>query len=662
MAGILPVAICLSLAKSATCAQTGQPPVRPAHYARVQERLQKDWNTWNTDTVSSEVLLPEGLEIRLGIKQNSALNSTAFLPTALIGRQGRNDEQVLPGPHSYDGSYSELTLAWRGIRVRLQSAHVDADVVMLATPLSTPRPSGLANTAVFSAGLLWNQPGNVAREAHRIVASMPGGTVTIYLAGKESVDPHIPLAGPYFAAVLDGPVGLSTGRPRTLEEIRSIIERQHRAYLQGLGGIVGPDSVRPGRARLGPSGEIATVRGAIEDVIAWDTIYDPGGHRVMTPVSRLWNAGWGGYVLFDWDTFFAASLAAVGDRDLAYANVMEILNEATPEGFVPNYARPGGWKSFDRSEPPVGAITVLALYERFHDRWLLEETFRPLLRWNVWWSEHRDNHGYLAWGSDGENQPKNPEDPSQGTMQGARFESGLDNSPMYDAPIYNAAAHQMELADVGLMSLYIADSEALAAMADVLGKSAEAKVLRERAAKYRKSLSTLWDEKSGIYLNKDLSTGQLSHRLSPTNFYPLLAGAPSSEQARQMITKHLLNLDEFWGARVLPSISRNDPAFMDQDYWRGRIWGPMNYLVYLGLLKYDLPEAVEARRQLASKSMDLFLHEWREKGHVHENYSAISGDSDTVQSSDRFYTWGALLGLIGYQEATHDREPPEGKR
>jgi putative isomerase len=122
-----------------------------------------------------------------------------------------------------------------------------------------------------------------------------------------------------------------------------------------------------------------------------------------------------------------------------------------------------------------------------------------------------------------------------------------------------------------------------------------------------------------------------------------------------MIEKHLLNPDEFGGARVLPSIARNDPAFADQEYWRGRIWGPMNYLVYRGLLNYDQPEAVEARRQLASKSMDLFLWEWREKGHVHENYSATSGNSDTVRSSDRFYHWGALLGLIGYEEAARDK-------
>lgn len=38
-----------------------------------------------------------------------------------------------------------------------------------------------------------------------------------------------------------------------------------------------------------------------------------------------------------------------------------------------------------------------------------------------------------------------------------------------------------------------------------------------------------------------------------------------------------------------------------------------------------------------------------EKGHVHENYSATSDDSDGVRDSDPFYNWGALLGLIEYE-------------
>ena len=612
----------------------GAPAPRSAAYAHVQQRLQRGWNTWDTNTIAGEVLLPEGLEIRLGLKHNTTLNADSFLPTMLIGRQGIGDEQVKPGPHAYDGSYNRSEVTWAGTTVQVEAAHAGDDLVMLVTPVGKPTTGALPVTAVFSVGFLWNRPGEVRKADGHIVASTAGKDTPIFLAGWDTTYPQVPIPGPHFSAELSEPVGISTGQQRNLGEIRTAIDEQQHKYA----------------ASHGNDSRIAPVLDAIETTIGWDTIYEPEKDRVVSPVSRIWNVGWGGYVLFDWDTFFAADLAAVGSKDLAYANVLEILNEVTPEGFVPNYGRAGNWKSFDRSEPPVGAITVLHLYERFHDRWLLEDSFERLYNWNRWWAAHRDIHGYLAWGSDGENRPSNLDDHSAGTLQGAKYESGIDNGPQFDGAYYNDRTHLMEFADVGLMGMYVADCNALADIADVLGKGKEAAEIRERSKKYTASLATLWDPQAGIFLHKDMHTGDFGKRLSPTNFYPMLAKAATPEQADEMIRKHLLNPDEFWGDRVLPAIAKNDPAFRDQDYWRGRIWAPMNWLVYLGLRNYDTPTAGQARRELAEKSLQLFLKEWNEKGHVHENYSAVSDDSDGVKSSDRFYHWGALMGLMEYQE------------
>ncbi len=613
----------------------GVPAVRSHEYALVQQRLQRGWNTWDTNTIAGEVLLPEGLEIRLGLKHNTTLNADSFLPVMLIGRQGAGDEQVKPGPHAYDGSYSRFEVTWAGTTVQVEAAHAGDDLVMLVTPVGKPATGALPATAVFSVGFLWNRPGEVRKVDGHIVASALGKDTRIFLAGRDANYPQVPIQGPHFSSDLSEAAGISTGKARSLQQIRTVIdEQQQRKYM----------------ASLGSDPRVSPVLDAIETTIGWDTIYEPEKDRVVTPVSRIWNVGWGGYVLFDWDTFSAADLAAVGSKDLAYANTLEILNEVTPEGFVPNYGRAGNWKSFDRSEPPVGAITVLGLYQKFHDRWLLEDSFERLYNWNRWWAAHRDTQEYLAWGSDGENRPANLDDHSAGTLQGAKYESGIDNGPQFDGAFYNDRNHLMEFADVGLMGMYIADCNALAEIADVLGRSKEAAELRARSERYTSSLATLWDPQSGIFLHKDLHTGEFGHRLSPTNFYPMLAKGATPGQADEMIRKHLLNPDEFWGERVLPAIARNDPAFNDQEYWRGRVWAPMNWLVYLGLRNYNTPTAVQARRELAEKSLQLFLKEWKEKGHVHENYSAISDDSDGVKSSDRFYHWGALMGLMEYEE------------
>ena len=58
-----------------------------------------------------------------------------------------------------------------------------------------------------------------------------------------------------------------------------------------------------------------------------------------------------------------------------------------------------------------------------------------------------------------------------------------------------------------------------------------------------------------------------------------------------MVDEFFYNPRKFWGDWIMPSISRDDPAYADQMYWRGRIWAPMNFLVYLGLRNYPLAQA-----------------------------------------------------------------------
>lgn len=236
------------------------------------------------------------------------------------------------------------------------------------------------------------------------------------------------------------------------------------------------------------------------------------------------------------------------------------------------------------------------------------------------------------------------------TKFASMLESGLDNSPMYKEVGYDKQRNLMALADVGLMSFYITDCRELADLAGRIGRNDVVPELEQRVDKYSGSLRSLWCEETGLFLNKHMDTGELQHRLSPTHFYPLLAEVPTQEQAERMINEHFFNPDEFWGDWILPSIARNDPMYPEQDYWRGRIWAPMNFLVYLGIRKYDLPEA---RTALVEKSEALLLKEWRDNRHVHENYCGDTGMGcgSGKQNSDAFYHWGGLLGLISVLEA-----------
>jgi putative isomerase len=228
-------------------------------------------------------------------------------------------------------------------------------------------------------------------------------------------------------------------------------------------------------------------------------------------------------------------------------------------------------------------------------------------------------------------------------FQAALYESGLDNSPMYDGVPFNPRTNLLEISDVGLNALYVADCRALEEMAGILGRDVDRRELHGRGDKYAAALGTLWDEKTGMYLNRRTDTGEASSRLSPTHFYPLIAKVPTQEQARRMIQEHYFNPQECHGEWMLPSIARNVPGYGDQEYWRGRIWGPMNFLVYLGLRNYELPDA---RADLAERSARLLMKSWQSDRAIYENYNANTGAGNDVRSSDAYYHWGALLGVI----------------
>jgi len=115
-----------------------------------------------------------------------------------------------------------------------------------------------------------------------------------------------------------------------------------------------------------------------------------------------------------------------------------------------------------------------------------------------------------------------------------------------------------------------------------------------------------------------------------------------------MMKEHFYNTNEFYGEWIIPSVPRNDTAFKEQNYWQGRVWAPLNFLVYLGLRKHNL---LAPLNELLTKSKALLLKNWTENHYVCKNYNAITGvGSEKGTASDPFYHWGALLGFMNLIE------------
>ena len=106
--------------------------------------------------------------------------------------------------------------------------------------------------------------------------------------------------------------------------------------------------------------------------------------------------------------------------------------------------------------------------------------------------------------------------------------------------------------------------------------------------------------------------------------------------------------ERFWGTWVVPAITRDHPSYPEQEYWRGRIWPPHNYLLHVGLRRYGF-DGVAA--ELAARSVALLLQEWERCGHAHENYHGGTGEGCDVATSDPYYLWSGLLALPSLEPA-----------
>ncbi len=603
------------------------------NYAQMKSEFIKGWHTWNVRSVLSHVHMPDGLAINLAFKEYSR---GLYLKETLIGRFGDQDEKCFPGIHTFDESYTEMMFKWCGMEICVESTTQDDQLVLLVTPITSQiKPAML----VVETGYLWGRPGYTMKDEKSIVACSASGERTIYCSGTPMDDANIPTQSAFLSVMLEGPVVISTGNEISVDIAQQLLAERRAAAI----------------ARSEQFGELAGLYQAMECALAWDTIYDAKNDRVISPVSRLWSLDSGGYVLFCWDTFFAGFMGSLGSRELAYSNLREILREGDTLGFVPNYAYATGQLSCDRSQPPVGSKMLLETYRRLREKWIVEEMYPDLFKWNTWFRDNRSaESGALCWGS-------NPIPVLYGNVWeyehhgvngsfGAALESGLDNSPMYDDIPFDKEKHILMLEDVGLTGLFIMDCKALIELAKEIGRNEDIPELKARIARAEAGLEQLWDEENGFYYNRRTDTGEFSRRISPCNFYALFSDSVSPERARRMADSHYYNPEEFYGDWMLPSIARNDPAFNDQNYWRGRVWAPLNFLVYLALLNTDLDDV---REDLARKSTTIFMKEWTEHRHVHENYNSITGEGCDVNNSDKFYHWGALLTVIALAEKGH---------
>ena len=449
----------------------------------------------------------------------------------------------------------------------------------------------------------------------------------------------------YFVAGVDEDLKILTNRIyryKNRNAIASFLKEEERRYV---------------KKRVSIKGLYEGVTQAITNNLFWMSVYQPGFHRLYTPAGRRWifprpDGKLDHWTIFEWDSFFNALEVSIESSFHAKEIVKAVLETQYLNGNIPNWrGRFGGTR--DRSQPPVGSFVVLKLFQKFGDLDFLGSTYPYLTKWHAFWKAPKENgqvrrdgngDGLLEWGTDTEliSPAVPPWEVNAPGRQRAMWESGQDDLPNWDNAGFSSETDTLTMNCLDLNCLYTLDAWCLAQIAHILGKTEDhRKYLDEYEAMKTLINNLLWNDAEGFYFDRYWD-GTFSTRKAASNFYPLTAQIPNKERALRML-KHLLNPKQFWGDYIIPTISRNDPAYKDQQYWRGTIWPPTNYLVYQGLKNYGF-DAVAS--EFAAKSSSLFLRSWENFQLCPENFDSRTGEA----GGQRYQSWGPLFALIALEE------------
>ena len=584
---------------------------------KLREHNAFGWNTWNNSNLLNQVLLPEGLSLRINFRPSVESSSPYFLTESYISeKKDDSHAYIIPVAHSVNGNYTDMKVTWKGLTARIQTATHKDDVYILYTPEIVPENPPVL---ILEVGSIWNNRGMIQKKEGFIQADFgPKG----FNIGSSQPDSTVllPLQNPYHAMNSAVQTGFYTGRKRTLDFVKRFVAEREQQIID----------------HKNLYGEYADTYDYLRSALAWNMIYDANNERMLTTSRRSRNARFGGWYLENQDAWFGALLHALEDKYYAFGNAIEISEELSKEGFIPASANQLDINSYKISGGPAGSMIAKLIYDKYPEKWFLKEVYPSLLSWNRWWDKNRNFMGFLSWGSD-----TYKDLPPLDEKKSAINESGINDSLMFSDVKLNPENKLLEQASVGLMSLYISDCQYLAEISRVLEKDEEADELEQRAQKYAAKLEELWDEEAGIYRDKNLKSNQFSSFITPGNFYPLLTGLISEERVDTMVKNYLLNKDNLPGEYLIPSIYRIDRNNIDPD--KSYIDAKMNFLVYLGLSKYNKDKAIQA---MCSSSEKLIAKNIAFNSGIYEKYDSSTGIGIPDESGDRCHSSGGLLSLM----------------
>jgi hypothetical protein len=110
---------------------------------------------------------------------------------------------------------------------------------------------------------------------------------------------------------------------------------------------------------------------------------------------------------------------------------------------------------------------------------------------------------------------------------------------------------------------------------------------------------TLGESENALFYNYDLVGRSWIRKKTISSLVPIYTGLIPKQEIASFL-KYIIRWSEPAGkthSAALPSVDPQEPYFKEVTYWRGPVWVNINWMIWLGLLRYGYKERAELIRQ-----------------------------------------------------------------
>lgn len=371
------------------------------------------------------------------------------------------------------------------------------------------------------------------------------------------------------------------------------------------------------------------------------------GHHYTVPSPSTYPYQW------LWDSCFHAIALSHFEPEAAKKELESLLAKQFPSGMIPHIIfwekkilKPYYfiWENGETStitQPPMIAYAAWEIHRKEESKEFLEKIYEPMLRFYQYFTERRDLDDHKLIGI------INPD------------ESGEDNSPRFDEPMgvnsdisflrhiyernrlveknrkqeFNEEACMSQnfwVRDVPFNAILIRNLQALGHIASFLGDSSGEHFAISNADAIGAAMRAHMFE-DGVFWSV---AGQDHTKLKVAtwaHFIPLFADLYTQEEAEFLMEEHFRNDNTFRSQYGIRTVSKEEPSYRSERFWRGPIWLAPQWFMYKGLQAYGLKEDAA----FIKRAMEACV----QKSGFREYFNPETGEG--LGAKD--FTWGTLL-------------------